>query len=108
MVREHLGLTTVWIAKRLGVSERTVRRWDHGHSPIPDGVRVQMEAWEADTAAAVSTYVASVQEMRDSAIVVARDEDEVPHGWPARWQRHVVARVAQHVPGLLVAYRDET
>ena len=107
MVREHLGLTAEWVAQRLGVHLRTVRRWEHGHSPIPDGVREQMEAWEDDAARAVTRYVDALMDAPEPAVVLARDDEGGLPEWPARWQRHVVARVAQEVPGLVVGYRDE-
>lgn len=107
-VREYLGLTAEWVADQLGVALRTVRRWEHGHSPIPDGVRQQMEAWEADTARAVGIYVEQLLDLPEPGVIAARDDTEVPGGWPARWQRHVLARVAGEVPGLIITYRDES
>ncbi|WP_293782638.1 DNA-binding transcriptional regulator [uncultured Aeromicrobium sp.] len=38
IARERMGLSAEWLAEYLGVALRTVRRWEHGHSPISDGV----------------------------------------------------------------------
>lgn len=107
MVREYLGLTAEWVADQLGVALRTVRRWEAGASPVPDGVREQMEAWEEDTAQAVHLYSERLMDAPDPFVKLALGDDDVPHAWPARWHRHVVARVAQEVPGLRVGYADE-
>lgn len=106
-VREYLGLTLEWVAEHLDVAERSVRRWEAGTSPIPDGVRRQMEAWEADTARAVTEYVTQLQDMRDPAANIAEDTTQLPGGWPPRWHRHVVARAAAEVPGLVIGYAWE-
>ena len=33
------------LSARLDVNERTVRRWEQGDAPIPDGVVVEMQEW---------------------------------------------------------------
>lgn len=112
VVREHLGLTTRWVAARLDVQERTVHRWESGESPIPDGVRMQVEAWKDDTAQSATVGVAALLDARDPVVVTYRtDIDYLAHepagGWCASWHRAVVARVAQEVPGLRIGYRSD-
>lgn len=109
MVREYLGLTAEWVASRLGVALRTVRRWEAGTSPVPEGVREQMEAWEADTAHAVEVYVEQLMDTPEPFLRLVGDDDPDRDlsEWPPRWQRHVAARAAVEVPGLRVGYASE-
>lgn len=103
-VREYLGLTHEWVAAGLGVTDRTVRSWESGRHPIPDGVRVEVERWEAHAASAVGQVVERALDAPDPVVLVPRDGDL--DGWPARWWRHVTMRAAVEVPGLVVQYRD--
>lgn len=105
MVREFLGLTMDWVADQLGVAERTVRNWEAGKFTIPDGVRLQMEQWESDTATAVGQYVEELMDVPEPGVHLAREDEDVPGEWPARWHRHVIARVAIEVPGLAITYK---
>lgn len=112
VVREHLGLTTRWVADHLGVAERSVHRWEAGQTPVPDGVRRQMEAWEQDTAESIGRAVADLGDARDPAVATYRTDEhyrrwEPDAGWPASWHRALVARVAEEVPGLAIVYRGE-
>lgn len=107
MVREYLGLSQQWVLDRLGVHQRTIRHWESGRNHIPDGVRLQLEAWEDDTAAQVGRLVTPLLDARDPVLVVPQtDEECAATGWPARWWRHVAARVAVEVPGLSITYRE--
>lgn len=112
VVREYLGLTGDWIAAHLGVSPRTVRHWEHGKYPIPDGVRLEMENLEASTGQFVSGIIQKIMDLPDPGVVTYRTDaeyhaahPEIP--FPASWHRAVVARVAQEVPGLAIAYADK-
>lgn len=112
VVREYLGLTTRWVAEHLDVQERTVHRWESGVSPIPDGVRLQVEAWEADTARTVTAGVTAAQDLPEPTVATYRtDVDYLHHeptgGWSASWHRAVVARIAQEVIGLRIQYRSQ-
>ncbi len=109
VVREYLGLTGDWLAGHLGVSARTVRHWEQGKYPIPDGVRLEMEDLEARTGAFVDAVVAQLMDLPEPGVITYRSDDEyhsahpdVP--FPASWHRAVVARIAQDVPGLAIAY----
>lgn len=109
VVREHLGLTKRWLAEHLGVRERTVDRWEEGSSPVPDGVRVEIERLEQVTAEHVGAAVAGCNDARDPALVTYRTDAEYrrhhpEQTWPASWHRAVCARVAQEVPGLVIDY----
>jgi len=104
MVREALGLSGEWLASWLGVTLRTLRRWEAGHSPVPDGIRVEMETLEA-TAVEQTEYL--LQQLRDSAdavLTLPRETDT----WSPGWWRMVAYRVAAEVPGLYVRYSDSS
>lgn len=106
VVREFLGLTTAWMAAHLGVAERTVHRWEGGAAAVPDGVRLQVEQWETDTARTVDLGIESLPEGA-GVLTYRTDADYRAHEdgqWTASWHRAVVARIAQKVPGLTITY----
>lgn len=110
VVREYLGLTGDWLANHLGVSPRTVRHWEQGKFAIPDGVRLEMERMEHDTAQYVADVAHKLMDMPDPGVYVYRTDAEfhadVPDAdWPASWQRAVIARIAYEVPTLRIAYK---
>jgi hypothetical protein len=112
VVREFLGLTGDWLAQHLGVSGRTVRHWEQGKYPIPDGVRLAVEDLEQRAAEFVDTVIGQLGNAPDPTVVTYRTDDEyrtaVPDiPFPASWHRAVVARVAQEVPGLSIVYPPE-
>jgi hypothetical protein len=109
VVREFLGLTGDWLAAHLGVSSRTVRHWEQGKYAIPDGVRLEMEDLERRTAEFISGIVPQLMDLPDPGVLTYRTDEEyhaahpeVP--FPASWHRAVVARIAQEVPALTIAY----
>lgn len=109
VVREHLGLTGDWLAGHLDVSPRTVRHWEQGRYSIPDGVRLAVEDLEQRTASFVGALVEKLLDVPDPAVLVYRNDDEYREAhpeikFPASWHRAVVARIAQEVPGLQIAY----
>ena len=112
VVREYLGLTGDWLAARLGVSGRTVRHWEQGKYPIPDGVRLELERLEAETAEFVGRAVEQLMDVVDPTVVTYRTdaEHQATHPgvrWPASWHRAAVARIAQEVPGLSIVYATD-
>ena len=112
VVREYLGVPQDWLAAYLGVTERTVRRWEAGTSLIPDGVRLAIEDLEARTGEFVSLLIESILDVPDPVVVTYRS-DEHYHAahpdqpWPASWHRAVVARLAQEIPALGIEYAAE-
>ena len=114
VVREGLGLSGPQLALVMGVNDRTVRRWELGETPIPESVRVEIEGYERSTAEQVAAVVADVMAVRGDAGLVTYPSDEEfwraePHmwPWPASWQRVMVYRVAQEVPGLEILYETD-
>ncbi len=112
VVREFLGLTGDWLAGHLGVSPRTVRYWEQGKYPIPDGVRLEIEDLEQRTGEFVAAVVSKMLDVADPVVVTYRSDAEYHEahpeiGFPASWHRAVVARIAQEVPGLAISYLDD-
>ncbi|MET9804675.1 DUF1870 family protein [Streptomyces sp. NPDC006368] len=112
VIREFLGLTGDWLAGHLGVSPRTVRHWEAGKYAIPDGVRLAIEDLEQRTAVFIAGVVDELLDLPDPGVVTYRDDAEyhaaVPDSpFPASWHRAVVARIAQEVPALAIAYASD-
>ena len=112
VVREFLGLTPEWLADHLGVSPRTVRHWEQGKYAIPDGVRLEVEDLERRTGEFVSGIIEKLLEVPEPGIVTYRSDDDYHAAhpeieFPASWHRAVVARIAQEVPALRIAYADK-
>lgn len=112
VAREFLGLSGDWLAGHLGVAPRTVRRWEEGKYPIPDGVRLEIEDLERRTGEFVTGVINKIMDLPDPGLITYRMDAEyhaanpgVP--FPASWHRAVVARVAQVVPALVIVYPDE-
>lgn len=113
VVREFLGLTGDWLAAHLGVSGRTVRHWEQGKYPIPDGVRLEIEDLERRTGEFIDGIIPQLLDMPEPGVITYRTDEEyhtahpeVP--FPAAWHRAVVARIAQEVPALAIAYPART
>lgn len=109
VVREFLGLSGDWLASHLKVSGRTVRHWEEGKYGIPDGVRLEVESLEARTGEFVAGVINALMDLPDPGVLTYRSDAEYhaatpENAWPASWHRAVVARVAQEVPGLRIAY----
>ncbi|MFJ7418007.1 helix-turn-helix domain-containing protein [Streptomyces uncialis] len=109
VVREFLGLTPEWLAGHLDVSARTVRHWEAGKYPVPDGVRLALEALERCTGEFIGGVVDKLMDLPDPGVITYRTDAEyhaahpdVP--FPAAWHRAAVARIAQEVPALAIAY----
>ncbi|MEP7763922.1 helix-turn-helix domain-containing protein [Sanguibacter sp. 25GB23B1] len=113
--REYLGLSGGWLAEHLGVQSRTLRRWEAGMSPIPDGVGEALEELESWTAKVVIATIAaaSVAEGVDGEpdrLILTYPNDEEYHAHvpgetrPASWHRAVSARVRQAIPGLRIDF----
>lgn len=112
VARESLGVTTAWTAQRMHVQERTVHRWEAGVSPVPEGVRIEMDYLDMLTDDAVAELVRRLDGQPERTFVTYRtDTDyrraEPEQPWPASWHRAVAARVAREVPGLIIDYWHE-
>lgn len=105
IAREDLGLTAEWVAERLGVALRTVRRWEAGHSPVPQGVADQLGAWTDTTDEQIEAWAERLLDVPEPVLVIPRDGER--DGWPAGWWRALAARIVERVDGLRVVYGDE-
>lgn len=110
-VSEGLGLNRRDLATVLGVAERTVSRWFDEQVPVPDGVRLDVEAIEAATDEQVRRIVgategapAVVEVYRKDPALWAERPDLRPY--PARWWRVVAYRAACEVPGVEIRYAE--
>lgn len=109
MVREFLGLPLDWLAAHLGVEVLTLRSWEDGHEPIPDGARLAILELEISTARVVTYEIQQLLDASEVEAVTFRSDAEYRAAFPdvfvpASWHRAVVARVSQEVPGLAVTY----
>ncbi len=66
--RESLGLPQSWIAERLGVQDRAVRRWEAGDSPIPEAVDDLLTDTETRTLAWLDATIAAVEAQVDALV----------------------------------------
>lgn len=64
-IRWLLGLEVEELSSRLDVNERTIRRWEQGDAPIPDGVVVEVQEWFAAYLDAQDKALDMMQEIYD-------------------------------------------
>lgn len=114
IAREMLGVSGEWLAGRLGVADRQVRRWEAGNSPVPDGVAGEMVDLLDEQAAFVESIVSELREAGpdgDGQTWVttypsdAAYEAEHPGTpWPAGWHRTAMGLVADELGFVRVTY----
>lgn len=112
VAREFLGLTGDWLAGHLGVPPRTYRRWEEGTRGIPDAVRLAVAALEAEAADHVTRGIGALAALPDPGVLTYRSDTEYHTAhpeitFPASWHRAVVARIAQEVAALQIAYASD-
>jgi DNA-binding XRE family transcriptional regulator len=112
VVRESLGLAQDWLAGHVGVPTATIEAWERGGERIPGVVRAALGDLERLTGEFVGKAVADLAGLPEPGIVTYRDDAEYraahpESGYPAAWHRAVVARVAQEIPGLSIAYASD-
>ena len=123
-LREHLGIPGEWLARRFGVSDRSVRHWDSGKYPVPERISRWMR-WLAEATEDTVAWIAERLETSPESerlLVTYRNDEELdacaaddPHRGlypdddvPAAWHRRMAARVAERVPGLRLIYPGQT
>ncbi|MFJ2217730.1 helix-turn-helix domain-containing protein [Streptomyces sp. NPDC101062] len=112
VVREYLGLTPEWLTTHLNITGRQVRNWEQGKTPIPDAHRLEIQNLERYTGNFVSAVSDHLMDLPDPGVITYRNDAEYHAAhpevrFPASWHRAVIARVAQEVHGLTIAYADE-
>lgn len=114
VVREFLGLSGDWLAEHLGVAGRTVRSWEAGRYPIPDGVRLEVEDLEQRTGEFVSGIIDKIMDLPEPVLITYRTDEEhraakpdLDPPFPASWHRAACARIAQEVPALGIVFASD-
>lgn len=113
-LREFLGFTGDALGKYLNppVAGRTVRRWEEGRFPIPDGVADEARALDQLTNTYVQDTVRALRSQTTPTLTVYRDDPEYHQAhpdmarFPAAWHRAVAARAAQQVEGVRITFPD--
>lgn len=111
VIREWLGLSGPWLAAHLDVSDRTIRHWESGRYPIPDGVRIEIERIEDETTRRVDAAVTELTGVPDPVLVTYASDTQHQQAhpdvtYPASWHRAMAARVSYRVPGLSIVYPE--
>ena len=121
-LREHLGIPGEWLARRFGVSDRSVRHWDSGKYPVPERISRWLRWLAEETEATVSWIAERLENSPERLLVTYRNDEELdacaaddPYrglypddDLPAAWHRRMAARVAERVPGLRLIYPGQT
>lgn len=112
--REYLGLSLGWIADHLVMSERRLVRMESGQEPqIPQALTTLIDEVYADAKETVERMVAvhrrKVKAAGDEPVILYtyrtdRDYEDAGGKYPSRWHRHVCARVADAVPGVVLMH----
>lgn len=114
IARERLGVSGDWLAGKLGVADRTIRRWEADTAAIPEGAAADLE----DLDAATDDWIEQVLEVlredgpnADGEWWVSTYASDAAYrlehpdvDWPAGWHRAAMGRVAQALPGVRVRF----
>lgn len=106
--RDWLGVTMEWLAARLGVAERTVRRWEAETTAVPAGVAAEVRQLVAVADQQLAVMLDAVPADDPVVVTYRGDEDHwAADGsrWPGSWHRALCGRLADRVPGLRIVYR---
>jgi hypothetical protein len=103
VIREHLGLTTAWLATHFDVAERSVQRWERAESPVPGAVADEMRELERRTRDQVAELAKELAEMTaagEPAAVQTFFSDaeyrrQTDGTWTASWHRAMVGRAIE-------------
>src|SRR5690554_5868991 len=81
-LREHLGIPGEWLARRFGVSDRSVRHWDSGKYPVPERISRWL-VWLAEETEATVAWIAERLETSPESerlLVTYRNDEELYAG----------------------------
>ncbi|USY18069.1 YdiL family protein [Nocardiopsis exhalans] len=113
-LREHLGFTGNALGAYLTspAAGRTVRRWEEGKHPIPEGVADEVRELAKLTDTYVQEAEKSLHAQANPTLTVYRDDAEYHHAhphmarFPAAWHRAVAVRAARQVEGARIVFPD--
>lgn len=93
--REEFGLSAEWLADQLGVTLKTVQRWENGHRRIPEGLVDDMQQLsEAMGEGMARPWAEHLLKTDDAVMMIPRKGTHL--GLPASWYRGLVESV-RHV-----------
>jgi DNA-binding XRE family transcriptional regulator len=104
--REALGISQDWLARQVGVQDRTVRRWEAGEFAIPADVWEVLEFGESMADEILEAVCEILQDLEEGAVdgidlTVYPTSERLWRAhpefapWPASWHRGVCARVRE-------------
>jgi transcriptional regulator with XRE-family HTH domain len=108
VAREALGVTGDWLAARLSVTDRQVRRWEAGTTPVPAGVADELRGLADAQDAFVDAVIEALREdgpdhvdgqawvtVYPSDTAYLADHPDSP--WSAGWHRTAMGLVADEL-----------
>lgn len=110
--REALGLSQDGLAALLGVTQRSITRWESGGYPISDAVTHDMGQLTTEAAELVEATITELTESGATTLTTWRTN---PAFWaahphyrprPASWHRAIAARAATALPHLHLTFGD--
>lgn len=102
-LREHLGLTTRWLAHRWKIQETTIQRWERNRTvPAP------LAADLADLADQFAAQVTTLRRSRHRDLPVPRRDTDSPDTMPATWHRAIALTAAHGTRHRLIWKADPT
>jgi hypothetical protein len=113
-LRECIGFTGDALGAYLTppTAGRTVRRWEEGKYPIPEGVADEVRELAKLTDTYVQETEKSLRAQATPTLTVYRDDAEFHHAhpdmarFPAAWHRAVAVRAARQVEGARIVFPD--
>ncbi|MEB0201994.1 hypothetical protein QN354_09520 [Cryobacterium sp. 5I3] len=103
--RERLGVSGRWLADRVGVLDRQVRRWESGVAPVPaDVVKFvdDLDAEARELARKLRGAPRPLVSYRNDGEYWASDTDAAARSIPASFYRAALGRILEN--GVSVAY----
>jgi len=113
--REYLGLSTLWLAEKLVLNERRISRMESGQEPvIPPVLTTLIDQMLEETQDEVARLIAIYRRKAkgsDEPLELRTFRTDVEYSaaggkYPARWHRHLCARVIEAVPNLMLVHTD--
>lgn len=83
-IREHLGLTTRWLAERWDVQETTIQRWERNRT-IPSRLAADLMGLSRH----FDEQIAALRRGGASVVDVPRRDANSPDAMPAAWHRAI-------------------